>query len=447
MGACDRHNWLPLLYARRSVGLAGNQRIWLVLASLWAGSVTLTSCGSSVLSGPAIVAYDSAGVEIVDFSLDSVAEVGRIMVGADWVFGNSPELTKGVPLSDVRDAKLLHDGRVAIINGVAEEVLVVDPRDDRLQRFGGEGEGPGKVEYIISVWEIDDGIAVYDQFRRALVVFGPGDSISSWRPPRYGVPGPVYPELVIPDGREYFVGDLYVGADHYVAPDQRGQTSIRRRFLFARIDQDGVDTIAIVPGDTGIPKGFGISAQPFGATYGVAKADSGIWLGDSAIPEVRLWSESGDLKRIVRWRSTEDPTLTRRRVRAARDRVLAGRSKSVQANIRRTWRDQPFPEEMPAWGRIIQGSDGVLWVSSYPGPEAEWTWLGDPYPSLEWLGIGNDGRPVGMVVSPSGLRVTAFSSDFVIGIHRDSLGVETVRRHLIERGETQSNLTGGRAAS
>ncbi len=76
------------------------------------------------------------------------------------------------------------------------------------------------------------------------------------------------------------------------------------------------------------------------------------------------------------------------------------------------------------------GGDGILWVCDDPGPEVQ-EGLDDPHPAQLWWGIGQTGRPVGRLVSPAGLQVTGFGGDFLIGIHRDALGVETVRRHRI----------------
>lgn len=393
---------------------------------------TLSSCGQPPPAGPALSVHDSVGIEIVDFDLDQAPEYGSVGPDPDWVFGESPDHRAGVPLTDVRDAKLLGDGRVAVINGMAQEVLLVHPDRGQWQRLGGRGEGPGEFRFIGSVSEDGDGIGVYDEYRRRWVTFMNGELVGSQELPPTGVPGIPYPEVIIPDGDGFFV------CDAFLPPGAVGGEVTRRLVLVARVEGDRVDTLTVIPGDMGIPKGTGVSPRPFVPGYAVVKGDSGLWMGDSALPRVRFWSGTGELGRVVRWRYSQDRTLTRRRINAYRDRVTAGRPASYESSVRKNFREAAFPSDVPAWGTLVRGIDGVLWISDYPGPEVEWP-VWDPYPTQLWWGIDDDGRPVGSLASPAGLQVTGFGEDFLIGIHKDTLGVETVRRHRIVKPKGVAN--------
>jgi hypothetical protein len=384
---------------------------------------TLLSCGP-LPAGPALTVRDSVGIEIIDFDLDQVPEFGSVELKPDWIFGESPDRQDGVPLNDVLDAKLLSGGRVAVINRGEQEVFLVDTDGDQWQRLGGKGQGPGEFDYIRSVSEEDGTIGVYDGGYRRWMTFREGEFLGSRSLPPIGVAGVWFPDVVIPDGDGFYIGDAYP------PPDAKGGVVIRRVVLVARVEGDLVDTLTIIPGETGIDKVTGVSPLPFGASYAVVKGDSGVWLGDSALPQLTSWSRTGELRRIVRWRSSQDRTLTRRRINSYRDRSIAGRPAEIQANIRRNFRNTAFPAEIPAWGTLIMGDDGVLWISEDPGPEVEYV-FGDPYPAQLWWGIDPNGRPIGRLISPAGLQVTGFGGDFLIGIHKDTLRVETVRRHRI----------------
>jgi len=419
-GAGDRGS---LSSSSRAGAILGGVR-WLAVAlALLVFLAGFLSCAPPP-AGPAISVYDSLGVEIIDFDLDRVPELGSVEAEPTWIFGATLDRESGVALGDIRDARLLRDGRVAVINGMAEEVLLIGPDIGEWESLGRRGRGPGEFEYVTAVSEAEGRIWVYDGFANLLLTFQDGGFVESRKPPSVRVPGPVYPEVVIPDGGGFYVGDAYL------PPDVQAGLPVRRLVLVARVEGEIVDTLTVIQGDTGIPKGVGLSKLPFGAGYAMVKGDSGVWVGDSALPEVRFWSRAGVLQRIVRWRSSQDRTLTRRRIDSVMNRALAGRPASVRSRLRRTWRNTDFPSDIPAWGTLIMGIDGILWISEYPGPEVEWP-FNQPYPAQMWWGVDPAGRPVGKLVSPAGLRVTGIGGDFLIGIHRDALGVETVRRHRI----------------
>ncbi|MHB1191470.1 MAG: hypothetical protein ACYC6F_00365 [Longimicrobiales bacterium] len=354
---------------------------------------------------------------------------GTLEPEPDWVFGESSDQAGWVPLNDVQDAVLMSDGRVAVLNRSSQEIYLVGTGIHQWQRIGGRGGGPGEFDFVRSVSEEDGTIGVHDGGHRRWMTFRDTTFLGSRELPRTGAGGPHFPDIVLPDGEALYI------ADAYAPPGSPGGVVIRRIVLVARVQDDVVDTIAVIPGETGIDKITGVSPLPWGASYAVVKVDSGIWLGDSALRELKFWSRSGELRRIVRWRSSDDRTLTRRTINGYRDRAMVGRPREVQASVRRNFREMAFPAEIPAWGALIPGLDGVLWVSDHPGPAAEEPFR-DPYPSQQWWGIDPRGHPAGRLVSPPGLQVTGFGADFLIGIHKDSLGVETVRQHRIAKSSS-----------
>jgi hypothetical protein len=328
-----------------------------------------------------------------------------------------------VALDRVRQARPIGDGRVAVINGITEEVLVVGPEGRHLRTLGGKGSGPAEFRYVISVFQDGEEIVAYDLFRTRLVSFRDGAFVEGRRIPPTGAPGPLYPEVVIPDGERIWVGDAFP------PPGAVGGEPVRRLVLVAAVQDHRLDTLTLIPGDVGILKSPGIDPLPFGATYGMAKSPSGLWLGDSSEPRVTLVDATGRLRRIVRWRSSRDRTLTQQRIDQATERAVGGRSQ-MRARIEEAWERLAFPPEVPAWGSLLVGTDGTLWIGEYLGPEVGWpSALQDgPYPAQRWWAVAPDGRPVGTLVSPAGIEVTGFGPDYLVGVHRDELHVETVRR-------------------
>jgi hypothetical protein len=418
--SCDGGSHTPFLgvMLRFSRHLAG-----LFFCALY--GLVLPSCDEPQSSGPALFVTDSAGIQVVDFDLDQVPRYGSVDPNAEWIFGKTPARTEGTPLNGVWGAPLFESGRVAVINGTSQEVFILSADGVELAKIGGRGQGPGALDFIMAVFELGDTVGVYDSGYRKWLTYRDGEYVSSLKLPSLGVPGPFFPDVVIPDGDGFVVGDAHA------PPGSVGGEVIRRQVLVARVVGETVDTIATIPGETGVDKYTAVSALPWGASYAIERSESGVWLGDSAVPQLALWSRSGELLRIVRWRSKRDRALTRSKINRYRELVTEGRPEEIQKRVRQNFRRTEFPSQIPAWWAVVRGANGVLWISDYPGPASEGPW-GSPYPVQTWWGIDTTGNPVGTLTSPAGLKVTGFGRDFLVGIHKDDLGVETVRKHRIE---------------
>ena len=159
------------------------------------------------------------------FDLDAVAIMGDVADEPDWIFGTQPSRPGSVPLRDVRDAALLTDGRVAILNGVTEEVVLTEPGHTKWQILGGRGQGPGEFEFVASVVEIPRGLGVFDQYSKEWTTFETDEKVSSVRLPHTGVQGPYYPEVVFPLESGFMVGDAFF------PPHAKGGLVTRRQVL------------------------------------------------------------------------------------------------------------------------------------------------------------------------------------------------------------------------
>jgi hypothetical protein len=86
----------------------------------------------------------------------------------------------------------------------------------------------------------------------------------------------------------------------------------------------------------------------------------------------------------------------------------------------------PAQTAYPVFRDIAVDSLGVVWVSTFPGPEAP--------DSSTWLAIDTTGRMVGSANLPSDLRISQIGESYILGIARDSVGVERVRHFGLIRG-------------
>ena len=73
--------------------------------------------------------------------------------------------------------------------------------------------------------------------------------------------------------------------------------------------------------------------------------------------------------------------------------------------------------------------DGNLWVQDYR------SWVSEAGVDRIWTVFDPEGRYLGDVTVPAGLRVFTIHTDRLIGVHYDDLGVERVRIYAIEKPE------------
>jgi hypothetical protein len=68
--------------------------------------------------------------------------------------------------------------------------------------------------------------------------------------------------------------------------------------------------------------------------------------------------------------------------------------------------------------------DGNLWVLAYTRPGDE---------RRSWTVFAPEGRALGTVETPPGLRIMEIGADYVLGVWRDDLDVEHVRMYRLDR--------------
>lgn len=92
--------------------------------------------------------------------------------------------------------------------------------------------------------------------------------------------------------------------------------------------------------------------------------------------------------------------------------------------VERTLSEYDMPAVRPAHGPLLADRDGHLWVAEYPS-------AGEP--PTRWRILDRDGRWLGTVNTPPGLRLTYVARNYIVGVFTDDLGVEQVRAHRLVR--------------
>jgi len=98
-----------------------------------------------------------------------------------------------------------------------------------------------------------------------------------------------------------------------------------------------------------------------------------------------------------------------------------------------------MPETYPRFGRLLADLSGKLWVMAYPmldSPISSWRLKSASYYTVEeggarWTVLDRRGRVVAQVRTPPRLYPLEIGEDYVLGLARDELDVETVRLHRL----------------
>jgi hypothetical protein len=104
---------------------------------------------------------------------------------------------------------------------------------------------------------------------------------------------------------------------------------------------------------------------------------------------------------------------------AAVPTVVVVRSECQRANVERRYRDHPTADYMPAHGTgLIVDVDDNIWVEGFEAPSDS---------VVEWSIFSPLGQFLGSIGLPSVFQISDIGDDYVLGIWRDALDVESLR--------------------
>ena len=137
----------------------------------------LYGCGTSSGGGPAVVMTDSAGVTIVrstsstDLPTLLVSDPVRTLGGKDTPEESCYPVVSALVATD-------DNGNMYVLDPDAYQVQVFDSTGRHLRTLGGQGGGPGELQFPLALAVATDGRAwVADVGKRALVHWGPGGEV------------------------------------------------------------------------------------------------------------------------------------------------------------------------------------------------------------------------------------------------------------------------------
>ena len=351
---------------------------------------------------PASEARDSAGIRVVE---NARPEEGSRL---HWMIGPEPAVSIGNVDGDdpylfryAWDATKLADGRVVVADRSTSELRVFDPAGTYLVTWGGPGEGPGEFPRAslgdVEPWPGDSIVAWYSDAQSISVFDSDGNFGRSFNRPGAGKrPWEVArPELVRRDGT--ILATLSQG-------ENAGTTEVR-----------------ILDGDGGLHMSLG-DHRSRRALYFSRELKLGLW-GDLAVVspsdryEMRAFADDGTLVRIVRREHV--PRVPRPEDIRVSPTLREDLRKALEADLKNV-RQSQLDEHFPAFAEIMSDAAGYLWVQEYEPPK-------EAGPAPVWTIFSPEGRVLGFVETPPGLKIYEIGEDYILGHAEGELDEEMIQ--------------------
>ncbi len=414
--------------AHDSRGIHSGDAMRFPIRTSWACAVLVASaCAHDATTVAATVVRDSAGVRIVESSGPTLGPGDSTFARLD----SAPVLSIGVEegeeayqLHRVTDALRLADGRIAVSNSGTQEIRVYDSTGRYLKSVGRKGSGPGEFAEFSSatLYPVADSVLALDNGAFRLHLFGPDLTFIQTRP------------FVLSDAarRPFMTGVFSDGSWFAFAYENGGAlngppgTVLRTRYSLLRYDAKGALVNTIVAGLEARAR-YVLQSEnfitfpyiPLTASPLHAASDSLVLLLRGTKPELEVYDESGRLTRLIRWQRPQVRTAdVWERYRKdelsgmtnARDSAVYGKLFSV---------DLPLPEFVPLYDRMLVDTGRRVWLRRFRLSREK-----GPY---VWDVLSGDGTWLGGAATPRDFTPYRIGGDHMMGVRRDSLGVERVQ--------------------
>ena len=352
---------------------------------------------------------DSAGVSIV-MSDATDTDATCSLADAPTTRVASPRSGEWT-IFEIEDLDRLGDGRLVVVNRSSRELLMFSRDGEFLRAIGRRGEGPGEFVDPVELGVIDgDSIVVWDWGSGRLVLFGPDGS--------HGRTVRLQPPVINPTGHMGMLGrqGIAIGS-HDLRPFQ---TQLTPQFLqVLRYSWSGtlLDTLVTLPyGERKlVDLETNMMGNPHFESRGVFSTHRDLlYTSDGSSPEVQVLRE-GRLESIIRW-DPGDLSVRDEDVEAYRAAWLEGAANTAPL-IRKRLDAFPFNDAFPAVMEIQIDPESRMWIRTFARPGSTGT---------VWLGFEEKGSFICNLFVPTDLRVFRFASTMVVGVHRNSMDVESI---------------------
>lgn len=376
-------------------------------------------------SNAAVVRSDSAGISIVQ------SAAAQWLPGKEWRL-EGPTASIGsidgpqeTQLHRVRAVNLLPDGRIAVANGGTSEIRLYDAAGLWIRSIGRAGDGPGEFRVITGLQVVPpDTLIVFENGEARVTVFVADGGLVSSR--RITAPGEAVqgPEHRLRDGRWLNLNP---------STEVQGYQKRRNSFVAWSDSASPIDTILSYDGQEyliyirhqgGRYIGRGAVGFPFVGQDIAAFRNDRLALSNGLAYDIAVVEMGGRAMRIRR--RMERQPLPAEVVTRFIDDYVSRYPQQRQSEVRGHFERLPVPDRTPTHSALQFDPAANLWVENYRLP-----W--DTLRTRKWSVFEPAGGWLGDVEFPKGLRVFEIGDNLVLGVERNSDGVEFVRIYRIVR--------------
>lgn len=367
-------------------------------------------------------------------------EPGPVGAPPGWRLSDEPTVVIGG--ADEREGYLLHwvtgatrlsDGRIVVANESTSELKYYDPEGTHLFDVGGEGGGPGEFAGSLARLTRTRGDSVLVLTTQSEITrFGPDGRYAASS--RYRLPPSGHcrtiegRERLLPDGSIVVGYGIFIGRGGECPPPTPGEA--RQPMVVGRFvpSTESFDTIAELPAAERTSDSETMHAYPRNRVYGIGH--DRIYLGDTGSDTVLAMSLSGDLIAAlpVPFEPRPVPDDAREQLFREMEATRPGQSMTVRWTL-------IYPDRYPRYARLLEAPGDRVWVMAYP-PWKEPVVFPDEviHPRISWRldegalwrVVDREGSPIAELRTPPGFFLLEVGDDYVLGIHKDEVGRESV---------------------
>ncbi len=408
------------------------------LSSLLVLMMALGACDPGEAPGAAFEMRDSSGIQVVtNLETDSVSGMTRWTLELITTIGtvNGPEETN---FGTVADLAFGANGHIHILDRQASTVRTFALDGSFVRSVGGLGEGPGELStFTYSVLGLENGsIVVPDRRQGRFTLFDSAGDVRRVVPIEGGIPtmrwgGTSLDRLVVRSLQNSMTEDgQFRSWDGVVAMGEDG--TIR-------------DTLMVVPEGVNVRMGEDGPVAPLlivGPIWDVLEGDR-VAVATTDQVQISVLGPAGALERIVRydgWRRASVSSSDAERMRELfLQRYTASGMDPAQAAAR--FASVTGMDRFPAFVQVLAGPAGGFLVRRMGAlDEIDPSYLNAAFferlGSTSWDVFDADGVRVAELTTPEGVDLMEISDTLAAGVHRDTLGVQTVQ--LFRIGGTES---------
>lgn len=397
----------------------------------------ITACGpdARVSTGDA-VRRDSGSVHVV--------ENGSALWGDDarWSVDRTPSfaLAAADSASDMHDFQRLlqvyrlADGTVAVLDMGEPFVRAFDAKGGLLWSAGRRGDGPGEIRDPALLSRIRGDTLIVEDSRtpRSLLISPRGNLLGTLPSRLVAAPGGgtgdrmLYPAVRLRDG------SLLAYTPVMRREEMEGVGIVVPKWPVYLMSRSGDSVSAL--GDWPLITAAQLSAPSvhvvFGARAVLSQTPEGFLYGFPTTSELRMFDASGVVRTVLRTPGTRR-AAEGGEIAAARAQLAQAMKDPGRAALRA---DEILVDSIPAYGRAIVGTDGVIWRERFdPAAPPPASGLARLDRGAIWDVHDTSGIWLGGVQLPPGFFLTDAGTDWVAGIHSDSGDAQSPVVHALRR--------------